>query len=59
MTLDAWSDVVRPLMDVYWWAGPFFMSFIVVAVFILLSIIIGVASNAINHANDDEQETRG
>ncbi len=54
MTLDAWSDIVRPIMDVHWWAGLFFMSFIVTAVFILLSIIIGVASNAISHSHDDE-----
>ncbi|MCU0678538.1 MAG: ion transporter [Candidatus Pacebacteria bacterium] len=53
MTLDAWSDIVRPIMDVHWWAGLFFMSFIVTAVFILLSIIIGVASNAISHVDDD------
>ena len=55
MTLDAWSDIVRPIMEIHWWAGLFFMSFIVTAVFILLSIIIGVASNAISHADDNNQ----
>lgn len=54
MTLDAWSDIVRPIMDMYWWAGLFFMSFIITAVFILLSIIIGVASNAMQHTADDD-----
>jgi voltage-gated sodium channel len=53
MTLDAWSDIVRPIMDIHWWAGLFFMSFIVTAVFVLLSIIIGVASNAISHVDDE------
>jgi len=53
MTLDAWSDIVRPIMTEIWWAGLFFMSFIVTAVFILLSIIIGVASNAISHSDDE------
>lgn len=52
MTLDAWSDIVRPLMEVYAWAGLFFMSFIIIAVFVLLSIIIGVASEAIRHADE-------
>lgn len=45
------------IMAELWWAGLFFMSFIVTAVFILLSIIIGVASNAITH-DDDEQKTK-
>ncbi|MBX9906346.1 ion transporter [Patescibacteria group bacterium] len=55
MTLDAWSDIVLPIMAVYWWAGMFFVSFIVTAVFILLSILIGVASNAMNE-NDTEKK---
>lgn len=52
MTLDAWSDIVRPIMEVHWWAGLFFGSFIITAVFILLSIIIGIASQAVNHPDD-------
>lgn len=55
MTLDAWSDIVRPIMAAHWWAGPIFIGFIVTAVFILLSIIIGVASNAVNYADQNDQ----
>ncbi len=57
MTLDAWSDIVRPIMDTHWWAGLFFMSFIITAVFILLSIIIGVASSAMQHTTDDDKSS--
>jgi len=46
MTLDAWSDIVRPIMSEHWWAGLFFGSFIISTVFVLLSILIGIASNA-------------
>jgi voltage-gated sodium channel len=53
MTLDAWSDVVRPIMEVYPLAGLYFIAYIVMTVFILLSIIIGVAANAIEHAQDE------
>lgn len=53
MTLDAWSEIVRPLMEVYPFAGLFVVSFIVVTVFILLSIMIGIASSAMNKVNDD------
>lgn len=48
MTLDAWSDVVRPLMQVSVKAAIFFVTFIVIVVFILLSTIIGIAANAMN-----------
>ena len=52
MTLDAWSDVVRPLMASSAMAVPFFVSFIVVVVFILLSTIIGIAANAMSSTKD-------
>lgn len=55
MTLDAWSDIVRPLIAVHWWAGPFFASFIITAVFILLSILIGIASNAMNESKSEAE----
>jgi len=58
MTLDAWSDIVRPIMAVHWWSGLFFMSFIITAVFILLSIIIGVASNAMQHTDPEDSAPR-
>lgn len=48
MTLDSWNAVVRPLIEVHWWAGLFFVSFVLVAVFVLLSIVIGIASEAMN-----------
>jgi voltage-gated sodium channel len=56
MTLDGWSEIVRPLMTLYLWAGLFFIAFIVTTVFVLLSIIIGVASSAINQPESDRKE---
>jgi voltage-gated sodium channel len=58
MTLDAWSDIVRPLMVDYPWAGLYFVSFIVTTVFILLSIIIGVAANAVEAVAAEEEKER-
>ncbi|MBY0537791.1 ion transporter [Patescibacteria group bacterium] len=52
MTLDAWSDIVRPLAETSMMAIPFFVSFIVVVVFILLSTIIGIAANAMGTTKD-------
>jgi len=56
MTLDGWSETVRPLMALYPWAGLFFIAFIVTTVFVLLSIIIGVASTAINQPESDRKD---
>jgi voltage-gated sodium channel len=52
MTLDSWNAIVRPLIEVHWWAGLFFISFVLIAVFILLSIVIGIASEAMNSTNN-------
>jgi voltage-gated sodium channel len=48
ITLDSWTDIVRPLSNQSIWAIPFFVSFIVITVFMLLSIIVGIAANAIH-----------
>lgn len=48
MTLDAWSDIVRPLAETSMIAIPFFATFIIVVVFILLSTLIGIAANAMS-----------
>lgn len=53
MTLDAWSDVVRPLMQVFPLAALFFGTFIVLVVFILLSTLIGIAANAMSYAHSE------
>jgi voltage-gated sodium channel len=51
MTLDSWNAIVRPLIEVQWYAGLFFISFVMVAVFVLLSIVIGIASEAMSTTN--------
>lgn len=51
MTLDAWSDIARPIITHSPVAGlVFFISFIGFAVFLLLSIVVGIASNALQNA---------
>jgi len=52
ITLDAWNAIVRPIIEEQWYAAIFFVSFVLIAVFILLSIVIGVASDAMSSANE-------
>jgi len=54
MTLDGWSDIVRPIMELHPLASLYFATYIVMTVFVLLSILIGIASNAIDHAEDEK-----
>jgi len=52
ITLDAWTEIIRPIVAEQWYAGVFFVSFVLIAVFILLSIVIGIASDAMSSANE-------
>jgi voltage-gated sodium channel len=52
MTLDSWNAIVRPLIEVHWWAGVYFVSFVIIGVFVLLSIVIGIASEAMGSTSD-------
>lgn len=52
VTLDAWTEIIRPIIAEKWYAAIFFVSFILIAVFILLSIVIGIASDAMSSANE-------
>jgi len=54
MTLDGWSDIVRPIMELYPLASLYFAIYIVMTVFVLLSILIGIASNAIHHTENGQ-----
>lgn len=45
VTLEGWSDIVRGIMEVYPWAGLFFVIYILVATFVLLNMIIAVILN--------------
>ncbi len=55
MTLDAWSDVARPVMEVYPWSWLLFVFFIATTVFLLLSVIVGIAANAMQEDTTSER----
>lgn len=42
MTLDDWSEVMYPIMDKDPWAWAYFFSFVLVASYILLNLIVGI-----------------
>jgi len=56
MTLEAWPDVAKPIMAVDPWAWLFFVSYILVATFMVLNLFIGVVVSAIQTRIASEAE---
>ncbi len=54
MTLDAWTDIANPIIEKYPAATIFFVGYICVTVFLLLSIIVGIAANAMHNTEDQD-----
>ena len=56
MTLESWSmGIARPVMEVYPSAWIFFISFVLVATFIMINLIIAVVVDAMGELNNDEE----
>lgn len=58
MTLEGWSEnVVRPILEPYPYAWLFFISFILIASFVILNIVVGIIIDTINELKDKEDTT--
>ena len=59
MTLESWSmGIARPVMEVYPSAWMFFISFVLVATFIMINLIIAVVVDAMGELNSDESNKK-
>lgn len=56
MTMEGWTDVVRPLISSRPWMVFFFMFFIFVTVFFLLELVTGVVVDRMMAAQEDSKE---
>jgi voltage-gated sodium channel len=50
LTLDNWDDLFFPAQEVTWLAVPFFLSFILVATFVVMNVVIAVVVNSVEEA---------
>jgi voltage-gated sodium channel len=58
MTLDAWSDgLVRPILEVHPHAWLFFVPFILVTSFAVLTLFIAIIVNSMQRMHEEEQAT--
>ncbi|MEA3552895.1 MAG: ion transporter [Campylobacterota bacterium] len=56
MTLESWSmGIARPVMEVYPLAWIFFITFVLIATFIMINLIIAVVVDAMGELNNDEE----
>lgn len=49
MTLEGWSDIARPIMQLHPYAWIFFVIYILISTFTMLNLFIGVMVNAMQH----------
>ena len=55
MTLESWSmGIVRPVMEVYPYAWAFFVPFIMVTTFAVVSLLVGLIVNSMQDAHQEE-----
>lgn len=54
LTLDNWDDIFFPAQEVTPWAVPYFLSFILIATFVVLNIVIAVVVSSVEQARQAE-----
>ncbi|MEA2050777.1 MAG: ion transporter [Campylobacterota bacterium] len=56
MTLESWSmGIARPVMEVHPYAWIFFISFVLIATFIMINLIIAVVVDAMGELNNEDE----
>lgn len=52
MTLESWSmGISRPVMEVYGWAWIYFVSFVLIASFLIMNVVVGIVVNSISEVS--------
>lgn len=53
LTLEDWTDLMYTGMEVYPWAWVFFVSFVLLATFIIFNMLIGIILSSMDEARDE------
>lgn len=54
LTLEGWPDIMYPLLDLSPWVAVYFISFVLLATFIVFNMVIGVILNSLDTAHKAE-----
>jgi len=58
LTLEGWSDIMDAVMVVHPWAWTYFVSFIIIASFVLFNLFIAVIINKMEKEHDDKEDKK-
>jgi voltage-gated sodium channel len=58
LTLEGWSDIMDSVMVVYPWAWTYFVSFIIIASFVLFNLFIAVIINKMEKEHNEEEDKK-
>ena len=52
VTLEDWTDIMYIALDTYWWAWIYFLSFVVIATFVIINLFIGIVVTNVQEAKE-------
>lgn len=55
LTLEGWTDIQKVVMEVYPWAWVYFISFVIIAVFVVINLFIAVVTNNLQSVKASEE----
>jgi voltage-gated sodium channel len=58
LTLEGWNDVLAKEMEYSQWSWVYFVSFVLLATFVVLNVVIAVVVNSIEEAHEIEAERK-
>ena len=53
MTLEGWNGVADETMAIFPWAWAYFMTFVIIASFILMNVVVGVIVNSVDQSREE------
>jgi voltage-gated sodium channel len=55
LTLESWPEYLRAGMEIYSWSWVYFVSYVLIAGFLIINILIGIVINAMEGARREER----
>lgn len=52
VTLEDWTDIMYTALESYWWAWIYFLSFVVIATFVIINLFIGIVVTNVQDAKE-------
>ena len=54
MTLESWPDIMGSVSDVHPWAWIYFVSYVLIASFLVINVVIAIIINAVEDSREEE-----